>query len=712
MRSFLANFIARLITCKGIGVTAAIVTGLLIIIGAIPVIREHTLLVGEHETPSPISIISPATRLSPPAVVTSESESNDESAIIITESTTFLPIAFDRFTATACDGTPSRPVSLTTEVWSTNDAPLVRDEVQIVKWHPITLSFDGPLATEVDSAPNPFLDYRLQVRFIGPSGQLYDVPGYFAGDGQGNGSGSVWQARFAADEAGRWRYCATFHTGPGVAVELDPQAGQPTAFDGANGEFDVIERDPNASGFLKWGRLEYIGGHYFKFRDGPYWLKGGTDSPENFLGYAGFDNTVDQGGILSRFLHRYLPHVDDWQPGDPDFTNSETGIDAKGIIGALNYLSERHVNSIYFLPMNLGGDGQDTYPFIVPSGTLTDNTHFDISKLYQWGIVLEHAQRKGIALHVVLNEVEPENRYWLDYGMLDIERKLFYRELVARFGYLLAIKWNLSEEVAFAPDELRQFADYLSLLDWADHPIAIHNPAGSSFAYEAIQGDPRFNATAFQYEGDHAGTLVEQWRNISAKAKQPWVIEMDENNPAGVGLSAENAGYLRRQILYDVYFSGAGGIEWYLGYHELPVGGDQNMEDFRTRERMWDYMWYARRFMEENLPFWQMGPADELLVGEAEDYGGGEVFALDGVVYAVYLPTATPGGVMTVPASKYGLHWYDPRTGEFTGGWFITTADETGLPLGAPPTNPDGDWVVLIRAVPALPGATTPQPYP
>jgi hypothetical protein len=42
---------------------------------------------------------------------------------------------------------------------------------------------------------------------------------------------------------------------------------------------------------LKWGRLEYVCKHHPKFRDGTYWLKGGAASPENLLGYSGFDNT-------------------------------------------------------------------------------------------------------------------------------------------------------------------------------------------------------------------------------------------------------------------------------------------------------------------------------------------------------------------------------------------------------------------------------------
>ena len=46
------------------------------------------------------------------------------------------------------------------------------------------MTFDGPFARERDTRPNPFLDYRLTVRFTHESGApSYDVPGYFAADG-------------------------------------------------------------------------------------------------------------------------------------------------------------------------------------------------------------------------------------------------------------------------------------------------------------------------------------------------------------------------------------------------------------------------------------------------------------------------------------------------------------------------------------------------
>jgi hypothetical protein len=332
---------------------------------------------------------------------------------------------------------------------------------ELKKWHALTLDFAGPSASETDASPNnPFLDYRLQVTFTGPSGQSYSVPGFFDGDGNGGETGNVWRVRFSPDQAGTWRYQASFRKGPNVAVDLGSTAGTPTGFDGASGTFDVVERDATAPGFLKWGRLEYVGGHYLKFRDGPYWLKGGVNTPENWLGYAGFDNTPQAH-------HTFSAHARDWQTGDPIF-NTSSADGGKGLSGALNYLSSQGMNSIYFLPMNIGGGARDTSPYVGPvnwdGSASNDNLHFDVSKLGQWESAFAHAQSKGLQLHFVLSEAMGKNADELDGGTLGVERKLFYRELVARYGHHLALQWNVREEYDWAnpytPDQVKEFAGY------------------------------------------------------------------------------------------------------------------------------------------------------------------------------------------------------------------------------------------------------------
>nr|MBX2883791.1 DUF5060 domain-containing protein [Granulosicoccus sp.] len=183
---------------------------------------------------------------------------------------------------------------------------------ELAKWSPLNVDFVGPQADETDDSPNPFLDYRLNVEFTSPSGNVYLVPGFFAGDGAGGNSGAIWRARFSADETGTWRYNAELRTGDEVAIALQNSAGSNVDLEGSSGEFRIEAARADAPGFLSQGRLEYVGGHYLKFRDGSYWIKGGTDSPENLLGFEGIDGTFDVGGIGATFLHDYANHINDY----------------------------------------------------------------------------------------------------------------------------------------------------------------------------------------------------------------------------------------------------------------------------------------------------------------------------------------------------------------------------------------------------------------
>ncbi|MEZ6148152.1 MAG: hypothetical protein R3B91_22505 [Planctomycetaceae bacterium] len=136
--------------------------------------------------------------------------------------------------------------------------------------------------------------------------------------------------------------------------------------------------------------------------------------------------------------------------------------------------------------MNIGGDGKSVHPYLgtpdLKGSPENDNLHFDLTKLHQWGIVFEHAQRRGLMLHFVLNEAEAANKKELDDGQLGVERKLFYRELIARFGHYPALQWNLSEEYnldhKLEPETVKDFAQYIGDVDPYDHPVTVHHAGG------------------------------------------------------------------------------------------------------------------------------------------------------------------------------------------------------------------------------------------
>ncbi len=476
-------------------------------------------------------------------------------------------------------------------------------------WHPITLTFQGPEAAATDTSPNPFLDLRLQVTFTGPANRLTVVPGFFDGDDQGGSKGSVWRVRFTPEVPGLWHYNASFRQGPNVAIQLEPDAGAELELPGLSGSFAVAPRDAEAPGFLKWGRLNYVGKHYLKFRDGPYWLRGGTDEPEDFLGYAGFDHTPPK--------HRFSVHESDWREGDPDWGNGR----GRAIIGALNYLAGQHVNSIYFLTMNVGGDGKDVWPWIGPidpkGSEGNDNLHYDLGKLRQWEIVFDRAQRLGIFLHFVFNEAEAANKRELDHGELGTERKLFYREMVARFGHHLALEWNLCEEYNldfnFGAERIREFAEYLQAVDPYDHQITVHSAGDPVEQLRFTFGDPRFSLTSIQLNQRPIHEVAEAIRRETRLAGRPLPVSLDEftldRGQRASHIPVDDADGHRREKIWPAYFSG--------GMVEFILEDLSRTESLKTpeREKLWRYLWHARRFMEDNLPFWEMEPADGLSSG-------------------------------------------------------------------------------------------------
>ena len=68
------------------------------------------------------------------------------------------------------------------------------------------------------------------------------------------------------------------------------------------------------------------------------------------------------------------------------------------MIGALNYLASKGMNSVYFLTMNIEGDGKDVYPYT----SYEERFRFDCSKLAQWEIVFDHMDKLGLMQHLSL----------------------------------------------------------------------------------------------------------------------------------------------------------------------------------------------------------------------------------------------------------------------------------------------------------------------
>ncbi|MEN1678825.1 MAG: DUF5060 domain-containing protein [Planctomycetota bacterium] len=571
---------------------------------------------------------------------------------------------------------------------------------ELQQWHKVTLDFNGPNTSETD-ANNPFLNYRMDVTFTGPSGQTFVVPGFYAADGNagstGATSGNVWRVHFSPNEVGQWSYSASFRSGTNVAVNDNPLAGVSAGFfDGAAGTFDVAASDKSGDDFraAEHGLIKNRGDHYLTFASGDVFLKGGPNIPENLFGYTGFDNTPSAG-------HDFDQHVQDWTPGDPDWDDDDpdsVADDGRGIIGALNYIAEEGGNSIYFLPMNIGGDGQDTFPTIAPQ----NKTQYDVSKLDQWGIAMDHATSLGILLHFVLAETESANENYHDNGTLGTQRKLYYRELVARFGHNIGVEFNIGEENDYGAAKHQQFAAHLKSIDPYDHPVTTHTRSNQySQFYDPLLGNGDFDITSFQGNSSRLAmaNLIAEWRTDSANAGVPWAISYDEPQKIENDKNDINNGYGhgRRDKMWPLYISGGAGFEWYVQQDGAGHSFDQEIDDFRLMDVALNWTGYARDFFEQ-LPLLDMAP-DHALGGSgagANTY----VLAKPGDTYALYNDRNGSNWTLdlTGQPGEYEVFWFDPRNGGGLQAGSVTSVSGGGtVSLGSAPNSTGQDWAALVR---------------
>jgi CubicO group peptidase (beta-lactamase class C family) len=510
-----------------------------------------------------------------------------------------------------------------------------------------------------------------------------------------------------------WRWLASCRTGTDVTLADQATAGVPCGpLDGASGRFTVAASAARLPDFRARGALRYVGQRYLRFAgDSTAFLKGGVGSPETLLGYADFDATFRDpsttttppapAGIialpaLDAGLHRYTPHLRDWRPGDPTWKN---GL-GKGLIGGLNYLASQGVNTVYFLTMNVNGDGRNVWPWTSPRV----RDRFDVSKLDQWEIVFSHMTRLGIALHVVTQETE--NDHLLDGGSLGPERKLYYRELVSRFGHHPALTWNLGEENVQGVDEQKASAAWLSALDPYRHLIVIHNdhwhPKNVRETFDPLLGFAPITGTALQdFHWNDVYSHVRHYVRASAAAGHPWVVAADELGGAPLGTlpDADDPAHDRPRVfgLWGTLMAGGAGVEWYFGWQNNSPHSDLSVEDWRTRERMYRQTRLALEFFHRHLPFDRMQPMDGIAVGH-----GVSCLAAPGEVYLFHLPN---GGATRFDLGHdpglYEVRWFDPRQGGDLREGSVRRVRGPGIAwTGEPPSDADRDWAVLVRRIP------------
>jgi hypothetical protein len=312
--------------------------------------------------------------------------------------------------------------------------------------------------------------------------------------------------------------------------------------------------------------------------------------------------------------------------------------------------------------------------------------------------------RLGLQLMVITQEEENEQLL----GKLTTLRKLYYRELIARFAHHHALVWDLSEEMDrwryYTREDIEEICRFIKGLDPYRHPIQYVQWKGELLpddkGYGRLLGFSLFDGTGLQHDPEFTHEATRKWVNLSAAAGHPWLVGVVEINPTSSGVLPDADDYwhdrVRKRSIWGNLVAGGSGTVFFFGY--AYPNNDLDMEDWRSRDHFWDLLRHAHEFFTRHLPFHEMHPDDEL-TADPRDF----VLATRNEIYALYLPDGGTARLdLTGATGTFEVKWYDPRFGgELQDGTVLSVEGGGTRPLGAPPGEETKDWALLVRRVSA-----------
>ncbi len=597
-------------------------------------------------------------------------------------------------------------VSITRRTFSIRDDVVVGNECVVSgdrkQWHRVAVTCTGPIGDE--GAESTFTDNRFNVTFSNGSRTLV-VPGHFAADGNAADSsaksGNQWRAYFSPPESGNWNYNVSFRTGSNVAVSNNLNAGSPVVdLDGQSGSFSVsssgaVSRDMRTRGLLQHrsgeSTLRFAGTN-------DVFIQGGVDSPENIFGYDEFDDTQKffTSGSCKGILHSFDPHEQDWNPGDPTWGNGR----GKSLIGLVNYIADTGANSFYIMMNTVNGDGCDAHPWSSYNRNGRVKS-FDVSKLDQWERVLSHMTERGLLIHVMTQETE--NDGLLNNRNLGLERKLYYRELISRFGHHPALQWNLGEENNSSTAQLKEYSAFFKDLDPYQHPVFVHpkprkNDRESKYA--PLLGDENFDGPTIQTSNINNSSdmynEIRNWIDRSTQAGNAWVVTLTEASGGGAPFPFKSVSSDQRVYwMWASAMSGGGGFEWYLKGQNQGHAYDLAVEDLREFDEYWEQSGHLVRFFREIVQRDNNINLENLRVDNNAVAGSNDwVLAKPGSAYIVFLREGGNATLNLAGNGNYEAVWFNPRSGATINGGIVSANGN----LGNPPSEASQDWAIILTA--------------
>lgn len=354
-----------------------------------------------------------------------------------------------------------------------------------------------------------------------------------------------------------------------------------------------------------------------------------SDNP-SWLMYEGGAPFIMAGpGDPEGFLYRGSRNADGTRDGDQ--------------LELIDKLGGTAANSIYLMAVRShGGDGDSTEnPFL--DSTPGNGLNQDI--LDQWETWFTEMEERGITIFFIF--YDDSSNPWGDSGddSLSQEEEEFVQAMVDNFTHHENLIWTVAEEYseAFSSARISNFAAHLRSVDPNNHPVAVHQHAGTTFDFA---DDANLDVFAMQLHSGDVGSLHADVQQARDNAAGRYHVGMYEWGKGGSG--TPHGSLSDSEVRHGNWASIMGGA----------TVMDYGMDIDSTPLTQLEQAGYIASFFEQT-DVHRMSPDDSRAFGSTE-----WVLANDPDSYVLYTRQGgSDPGLTNLESGTYELLWLDTATG-------------------------------------------------
>jgi len=476
---------------------------------------------------------------------------------------------------------------------------------------------------------NPFAEAELTGVFGKKGGAEKRVIGFCDSE-----DGSVFKIRFMPTEPGDYFYAVTYREKKGLNKQF--KGGFRARKSRNEG---IVRVDPTHPFHFVW---EGAGKHYFYNGTTAYHLLSWTDEGRML---SCIERIASTGCNRIRFLNYGRASDNEWGEGM---------VQSKDFVWTLCPWPAKY-------PTRQLKEGSPEF----------DHSRFNLAHWRKGEKALTKMRDLNVAASVIM---------LMDRGIRDAPaagselEKRYYRYAVARYGAFSNVMWDLGNE----HNEYRskkwanEIGGLVKKWDCYHHLTSAHGHA--AFPYD-LEEWADFAIYQRWRDGQNEFMLAQR-ADATAKGR---VIPQINEEYGYEGHKGSGQDEVRRRA-WEIVMAGC--------YQTTGEWKGWQHGEAASESEVLKWTGLMRKFFEDNLPWWQMKPANEVIRS-----GKACALALEGKCYAAYL-AETQRIVISLAPGRYSATWFNPRSG----GYKPIQKKVSGGTWRSPNPPGPGDWVLLIES--------------